>query len=174
MQLTKSKICCCVVRDQFSSRPEIKMQNENENNYVILVDKIFFSTGQGNLNGCNSEWRPERTLAPDLLVSDDDDDLHSGLQNVGHCYQQWLISLITSVPQLSESDFLMSTSSGNISDFSETSVITTNNCPLQGKLWLRLDNWRCLMEQVLWEFNTFQYLHLQLWKCLTYNVWKEA
>lgn len=55
MQLTKSKIGCCVVRDQFSSRPEIKMQNENENNYVILVDKIFFSTGQGNLNGCKSE-----------------------------------------------------------------------------------------------------------------------
>ena len=42
MQLTQSKICCCVVRDQFSSRPEIKMQNENENNYVILADKIFF------------------------------------------------------------------------------------------------------------------------------------
>ena len=45
MQLTKSKICCCVVRDQFSSRPEIKMQNENENNYVILADKIFFFYG---------------------------------------------------------------------------------------------------------------------------------
>lgn len=45
MQLTKSKIGCCVVRDQFSSRPEIKMQNENENNYVILVDKIFFFYG---------------------------------------------------------------------------------------------------------------------------------
>ena len=41
----------------------------------------------------------QKELAPDFLVSDDD-DLHSGFQNVGHCYQQQFIPLITRVQQL--------------------------------------------------------------------------
>ena len=61
----------------------------------------------------------ELTSQSDFLVSDDD-DLHSGFQNVGHCYQQKVISLITRAQQLTESDFLVSRWNGNIfSDFSE-------------------------------------------------------